>query len=217
MQIQRIGVIGDVHSEDEFLCGALHFLQAQGLDALLCTGDIVTGPGDVNRCCHLLQEYGVATVRGNHDRWFMQGTMSDLPEATRVEEVTAEAQQFLASLPVMRTYETPVGRLLLCHGLGEDDMAGVRPHDYGYAIEANHQLHALWGAREFNVVINGHTHYHMVRAFDHLTIINSGTLKRTHDPCFLTADFQARVVQFHKMDNDAAITEGETFNLPLTI
>jgi len=90
----------------------------------------------------------------------------------------------------------------------------VRPHDYGYAIEANHQLHALWGAREFNVVINGHTHYHMVRTFEHLTIINAGTLKRTHDPCFLTADFQAQVVQFYKLHGDSTIIEGEAFNLP---
>ena len=205
MSLQRIGVIGDVHAEDKRLAAALEFLQAAHLDALLCVGDIVTGRGDVNRCCQLLQEAGVATVRGNHDRWFLAGTMSDLPEATSEDELNADSRAFLASLPPTRVYETVRGCLLLCHGLGDDDMAGVRPGDYGYALEANHKLHALWGSREFRFVVNGHTHYRMARTFYHLTIINAGTLRRGHDSCFLAIDFQDAVAQFYNVDDGVIV------------
>lgn len=170
---------------------------------------IVTGRGGVNRCCGLLQAAGVATVRGNHDRWFAQGTMSDLPEATLEAELSAASRAFLATLPPTRVYETVRGRLLLCHGLGDDDMAGVRPDDYGYAIEANHELHALWGSREFSFVVNGHTHYRMARSFDHLTIINAGTLRLGHDPCCLIIDFQDAVAQFYNVSDDMAIVPSD--------
>ena len=49
----------------------------------------------------------------------------------------------------------------------------------------------------------GHTHVPMVRRFDNLTVVNAGTLKRTHSPCFATIDFEQGVVQFFD------IVEGE--------
>jgi predicted phosphodiesterase len=208
-RIGVIGVIGDVHTEDRALAAVLDFLRPLHLDALLCTGDVVTGTGDANRCCHLLQQAGVATVRGNHDRWFLRGAMGDLPHATDENELDNNAKQFLAMLPVTRRYETPAGPLLLCHGLGDDDMAGVQPNDFGYAPESNMRLALLYGAREYNIVVNGHTHHRMVRTFDHLTIINAGTLRADHQPCFLTADFAVKMVQVYEIGSALDITESD--------
>lgn len=212
--VTRLGVIGDVHSEDRALAAVLAFLKPLHLDALLCTGDVVTGTSDANRCCHLLQEAGVATVRGNHDRWFLRGAMGDLPHATDENELDDDAKRFLATLPVTRSYDTPAGRLLVCHGLGDDDMAGVRPNDFGYALESNLRLALLYGAREYNVVVNGHTHQQMVRTFDHLSIINAGTLRSDHQPCFVTVDFAQQVVQAYHIGAKLDITEGEAVALP---
>ncbi len=47
------------------------------LDAVLCVGDVVDGGGDADRCCALLSAAAVSTVRGNHDRWFLEDTMRD--------------------------------------------------------------------------------------------------------------------------------------------
>jgi predicted phosphodiesterase len=87
MALALIGIIGDVHGEDVRLENALRFLEAQ-TENVFCTGDVVDGAGDVNRCCALLQEHGVVTVRGNHDRWLLEGSMRDLKEATPVQELT---------------------------------------------------------------------------------------------------------------------------------
>jgi predicted phosphodiesterase len=193
-----------------------HLRTADGLDAILCVGDVVTGPGDAGRCCDLLGAADVHTVRGNHDRWFLAGHVSygHLPKATPPEEVNEEQRRFLVSLPPLRGFETARGALMLCHGLGDDDTAGVYPHDTGHALESNHRLHALVSGSEFRFVVNGHTHDRMVRRFDGLTIINAGTLRRDKSPCFATADFAAGIVQFYGFHPEThAIAKTEFFLL----
>src|SRR5436853_7065250 len=73
--LRRIGIIGDVHGEDGALEAALNLLGGiTGLDAILCTGDVPgkNGTGDLARCCDLLENAGVMTIRGNHDRWYIE-------------------------------------------------------------------------------------------------------------------------------------------------
>ena len=43
--ITRLGVIGDVHAEDIRLELALNHLQANGVDQIICPGDVVDGIG----------------------------------------------------------------------------------------------------------------------------------------------------------------------------
>lgn len=50
----RLGLIGDVHAEDERLAAALEVFAAERVDRALCTGDVVDGHGDIDRTCALL-------------------------------------------------------------------------------------------------------------------------------------------------------------------
>ncbi len=94
-------------------------------------------------------------------------------------------------------------------------MDAVYPHDTRYVIEANHRLHAIFAEGYYRLMIGGHTHQRMVRTFDHLTIINAGTLRHDKQPCFCIADFAAGAVQFYDIDTDSlAIREAETFAFP---
>lgn len=193
LRISRVGVLGDVHTEDRLLDLSLKWLQAlPAMDALLCTGDIVSGAGDASRCCALLQEAGVLTVRGNHDRWFFTDSYHQMmQDATPVEELTALDREFLAGLPVTRTFLTPRGPLLLCHGTDTNDMDAVYPQDSEAVLTANHRLHALYQERYYHFLLGGHTHQRMVRQFDHLTILNAGTLRHDKHPGFMVIDFAA--------------------------
>ena len=213
-QLSRIGIIGDIHAEDRLLQAALEFLTISDLDLIMAVGDIADGPGSVDRCCQLLQQYRAAAVTGNHERWFLAGEARDLPDATSSDGVSSQARTFLASLPKTRDYETVTGRLLLCHGLGEYDMGGVWPGDHGYALESNMALLRLLKENEYRFVVNGHTHQRMVRRFDQLTIINAGTLFHEHHPCFLTADFEARLVQYYDLKPRGEVEEGGREELP---
>ncbi|MEO6725161.1 MAG: metallophosphoesterase family protein [Blastocatellia bacterium] len=213
-KLHRIGVIGDIHCEDRRLEAALQFFQAEQLDLVCAVGDIVDGPGDPNRSVALLQQYQVITVRGNHERWLMKNEMRGLPEAQTRFDLDALAWAYLNRLPFSLKFETVAGRMLLCHGLGEDDMGGVWPFDDSFTLHSNYPLWKLAATREFAFVVNGHTHHRSVRSFGEMTIINAGTLYRKHNPCFCIADFENSAVQYYNVDGEGRIETAEQFPLP---
>ncbi len=204
--IERLGLIGDVHAEDELLAATLAFLQRRELDLIVCTGDLADGPGSMKRCVELLEQAHVVTVAGNHDRWLLAGRMRQLPEATKRGRLDRSTRRYLSELPKTVELDTIHGKALLCHGLGEDDMAHLHPDDYGYAIEQNWELQKLIGEGRHHFVLNGHTHHRMVRRFDHLTVINAGTLKRDHDPGFVMVDFARGEVNLLDLGLDGQVT-----------
>lgn len=217
--LRHVGILGDIHCEDGRLAAALEFLQTQELDLICAVGDIVDGPGDVNRTIALLRQYQVIAVRGNHERWLFAGEMRGLPEATSRFDLQAAAWEYLPQLPTTRRLETVAGRALLCHGLGVDDMAGVWPLDDNFRLHSNYPLWQLVNRREYRFVINGHTHHRLVRSFGDLTLINAGTLYRKHSPCFCVADFGAEFAQYYDLVTDLEqgrfkIVEAELFKLP---
>ena len=213
-QLQRIGVVGDIHAEDNYLQSALEFLADSRLDLMMAVGDIADGRGSVDRCCQLLQQYRVAAVAGNHERWFLAEEARDLPDSTPLDEVSSESRAYLSSLPKLLEYETVAGRLLLCHGLGGYDMGAVRPDDDEYALETNFALSLMLREPKYKFIVNGHTHRRMVRKIDHLTIINAGTLFHEHRPCFLIADFENESVQYYDLDCEARVSRAELIKLP---
>ncbi|HEY5377462.1 MAG TPA: metallophosphoesterase family protein, partial [Polyangiaceae bacterium] len=120
--------------------------------------------------------------------------------AHQVEELTPAARRYLSALPKTRRIESPRGTILLCHGLGEDDMASVRPHDEGPTLLANDALSELVKSRTARFVVNGHSHRPMLRTIDGLTIMNAGTLHPKHRPVCSVADFEAGQVQLYDVE-----------------
>ncbi|APR78904.1 Diadenosine tetraphosphatase [Minicystis rosea] len=195
--IHRIGLIGDVHTEAELLERAIEDLRELGADIVFCVGDIANGRGDLARCCDLLEHHDVITVRGNHDRWLLNDLAQD-PEDPAVkrrlpaaivkhlaqlrQDIPARTARFLTSLPATRTFATSRGELMLCHGLGPNDVAGITPDESAESVAANIELQALLASPGLRLVLNGHTHHRMVRSVDHLTIINAGTLHPAQEP-----------------------------------
>lgn len=191
--LNRFGVIGDVHCEDVALAATLEFLRREELDAILCVGDIVDGRGDADRSCSLLREAGVIAVRGNHERWFLGGTPLGMPDDTRT--LDDDHRAWLASLPSSRRFETPHGGLVLCHAIGDDDMAVLRSSTDEYTLRWLEPLHALQADRRVAWMVAGHTHERMVRVLDGLTVINAGTLHRGWAQGFIVVELGAKVVR----------------------
>ncbi len=212
--LQRVGIIGDPHAEDERLAEAIRFLRGEGVETLICTGDIVTGRGDANRCCASLLENEIPTVRGNHDRWFFApGYAETLPNFTLSESMPLEARAFLATLEPTRRLATVSGELLLCHGFGTDDMAGIYPGGDDAPIAA--ALNRLPGERP-RLLVAGHTHRRMVRTVAGVTLINPGSLVGGKEPPgFLLADFGAGIVTAYVFDNAGRISLGMSVTLPV--
>jgi len=195
----RVGVIGDIHTEYDTLAWALGVLSGLTVELILATGDIADGPyhaEGVNRACQMLREANVVAVLGNHDRWLLDSAMRDFPNATFLEEVDAASREYLRGLPAVRELETDHGLLLLCHGLGPDDMAALYPHDRGPELSGNAALQDLLRAGRYRYVVGGHTHRRMVRTIDQTTFINAGAIQETREPCCLLLDFEASTAQY---------------------
>jgi len=203
--LTHIGLIGDIHAEHERLERVLDTLEARGVERLLATGDVADGEGSVNRCCELLAARGVLAVRGNHDRWLLAGELRDLPAATSPQAVDEAARRWLETLPPTREFATAKGSLLLCHGLGANDMAKLNPDDEGYAVAFNDDLQMLLQSRTHRWVVNGHSHQHMVRHFPGVSIINAGTLKPGPAPGFFELDFEAGIIWRFELDGAGAV------------
>ena len=192
---ERFGLLGDVHAEDVALAAALEHFARAGVDAVLSVGDVVDGPGDLERCRALLERHRVACVAGNHERWFCDGSLRSLPHAHRAEAVSPATRAFFSALPKTRAFDTPRGRLLLCHGVGEDDMIRLLPDDAGYALKSNFALETVL-AGGYRFAVGGHTHRRMARRFGDFWFINPGTLARGYDPSFALLDLRAGRVDF---------------------
>lgn len=209
--VRRLGLIGDVHAEDERLGIAIAALNAEKVERILCCGDLVDGHGDVDRTCNTLALHGVTTVRGNHDRWIRDDDMRTLPNAHRMTALTPLSIDLIKSLPRTVSIDVPGGKLLLCHGIGENDMRKLGPEDGGYAISSNDDLLKVLFDATVAVMVGGHTHKPMVRRFERgggkpaLIVVNPGTLAREDGSGFAVLDLSARRVDFHRITDSLSV------------
>jgi len=218
-----LGLLGDVHAEDERLAAALGVFRRERVERVLFVGDVVDGLGDVDRCCALLAAVEALGVCGNHERWLLRDEVRSLAHAHLRRDLSPGSLSLIESLPPTRDIETPLGRLLLCHGVGDDDMVRLRDGDDGYALRSNEALAALLAAGRYALAVGGHTHERMVRRIDardagapgsaSIVFINPGTLARDATPCAAILDCAAREVRYVELEDPARPTPGETVAL----
>lgn len=211
MALQRIGIIGDPHQEDERLERAITLFTKANVDAIWCVGDIVDGTGSLLRTVNLLRDHNVVCVKGNHERWALSGQMRHLPNANT--SLSKDERDFLDSLPETMHFETPAGGVLLCHGVGDDDEAELYPETSGYAL-AETPIRQLMLDSQVQYMIGGHTHRRMVRPFPGVVVINAGTLRAEKSPGVMIVDFVEMSWRWYR--DEAARYVGEIeHDLPL--
>jgi len=190
-EVSRLGVIGDVHAEDHRLAAAIKDLQQRGVDAIVCTGDIVDGEGCPDRCIELLIDANVHTVRGNHDRWILEDKARHVPNAHFLADRGDHSQSYLSTLPTQICVPTIRGNLMLCHGIEDDDLRKIWPGTEKMGIERSKRLDRLIHDDTYRFVINGHMHFRTLIHFQQLTLINAGTLKGELWPGYSLIDFHS--------------------------
>ena len=209
--LERVAVFGDIHCEDVLLKQALDFLKTQTLDAYLCVGDVVDGLGDVDKACELLIKHRVYTVLGNHDRWLLEGVRREREEASSPNQTSLE---WIKTLPTTLRFQTPYGRLLLCHGVGEDDLAELWPQTKGYALQRIQNLKKLMLDPDIQFMVGGHTHQRMVRTFSGLSVINAGTLHRNFESSFMILNFVDLQVLYYSLASSIHCIDTQPLPLP---
>ena len=210
--LQKIGIIGDVHAEHRHLEQALIHLEQAGVDAIVCTGDIADGVGDIDVCIELLSAFAVHTVRGNHDRWVLENKARHVPNAHLRENLADDTLAYLSQLPQKIDLHTAAGSLMLCHGVADNDLQKIWPGTARMPAERSKRLDKIIDDGAYNLMINGHVHYRTLIHFEALTLLNAGTLRGDHHPGFSMLDLDNSVV--HGFEVQPTVHEVKT--LPFT-
>lgn len=192
--VRRLGVIGDLHAEHRRLAQVLDWFSGQEIDAIVCTGDVADGRGCIEESCRLLDAAGVQVVAGNHDRWLLQNKVRHVPGAHAREALSPHALDFLQALPRTRAIDTLSGRLLLCHGIAENDMAKIWPGSSRLPVERSECLDSIIASGDYRYLINGHLHYRVLIDFERLLVMNAGTLRGVYAGVSIM-DFDADAVR----------------------
>lgn len=195
LERMRLGVIADIHGNDEALRAVLKDADRVGVDRWWALGDLVLfgpRPAEVLELLHGLP--GLSMLRGNTDRYVLTGEQP-APHATAadaaasidlVERYGAMAAGIgwtrgvldqagllasLVDLPMRLRLRLPSGvGLLGVHASPHaDDGPGIRP-----AI-ADEQLRSLLAGCGADVVVGGHTHDATDRFVDGIRALNPGT------------------------------------------
>ena len=148
----RYGILSDVHSNFEALQAVLAEIDAIGVDAVLCLGDIVGYGPSPNECCELLSARGVIAIAGNHDEAAVDGAgaerFNSLARAAidwTQGRLTDENRAYLAALP----RERQLDGFALVHG--------APVHHFDYIMDV-HDAKRAFERTDQRLTFVGHSH-----------------------------------------------------------
>ncbi len=209
---KKVGIIGDIHCQDAKLAKIITYLKFNA-DKIVAVGDVVDGYGDCSNCIHMLKENGIMNVLGNHEKWLLNNELRNLKGATLKSSLRDQEIEYIKSLEEEIEFEFAGQRILLCHGISKNDMATVKPGDYGYGLEFNTDLWKVIGKKRYDIMIGGHSHQEMARKIANLVIINPGALENEDSANFGIINFDKREVKFFGV-KDEEIIEIKIMGIP---
>jgi len=178
--VTRVGIIGDIHGDLAGYEAAMRLLTLQGVERVICAGDIVDRGSDADAIVADMQQRGIPSVRGNHEvtiakrKEMYRKDPPDLQEGLRRigRIVTAETLAYIEALPETLRFTIEGVRLLVAHGTPYSDVTGVFPDSRTALFR---RLDREYGG-ETDVLILGHTHMPMVAQTSQLRILNAGSV-----------------------------------------
>ena len=170
----KLGIISDIHAAPQPLEEALTIFQHEGVDIILCPGDIAGYGNNLDDCITLLEESNCRTILGNHDIWYLED---------HLEQPDTAASQFFRHLPLTLELQLEGKKVFMVHASPPDSiMEGIRLLDEeGMIIQ---QQKSDWTRRlsefDYDVLIVGHTHQVFVEQLGSTLIINPGSTEFNH-------------------------------------
>lgn len=67
-----LAILSDLHGDAEALRDALVTIDRLGIDEIWCAGDLVDDGDAADEVVRMLDDRGIPTILGNHDRWALE-------------------------------------------------------------------------------------------------------------------------------------------------
>lgn len=173
----RFAVISDIHGNYAAFDAVLADIARRGVDATVGLGDFVSGPFDPVSVIDRLMAEGIPGVRGNHDRWLVDGRENDWAVDALVRTMMSPAQlDWLGRLPATRVQ---AGEVFMCHGTPSDDNTFWMDTltEAGAMSLSRDSIEAAAAGVDYPVLLCGHTHVpRMLRLADGRLVVNPGSV-----------------------------------------
>jgi len=223
----RYGIISDIHANQEALEVALEWLREEGVDEVICLGDVVGYGADPNECCRLVRETASVTLLGNHDAAVI-GAMSTEYYYDAARDAIAWTRRQLDEENLRWLYSLPYSNVRTKDDLGFFHSAPIVPSGYFYVVRKEDALtHTRIYDRLMRVTLIGHSH--LTKAFrltrdkakdisgkalvadgESKLIINVGSVgqPRDHNPLGCVGLYDTETSEFlhHRFDYDRGRT-----------
>lgn len=177
----RFAAIADVHGNHLALKAVLADIRTQGIETadIVNLGDSLSGPLDAGGTADLLVGLGLATVRGNHDRYLIEHAAGDMHswEADAYAQLSPEHLDWLRELPLSRVFRDEI---FLCHATPTSDnvywLEAVSEQGHVH-LRPKAEIEAFAEGVRQPLILCGHSHIpRAVRLTDGRLIINPGSV-----------------------------------------
>lgn len=178
----KLALISDIHGNAVALNAVLKEIEQEGVDQIVCLGDVAATGAQPRECVRLLRELGCPVVMGNTDEALLH--LPALPEgapepqkilweigAWSARQLAEEDRAFMASF--QPSVEVPLGdgqSLLAFHGSPRSHSEIILP-----TTPDEELAQFLAGARQA-LLAGGHTHRAMVRRYGTSMLVNPGSV-----------------------------------------
>jgi putative phosphoesterase len=176
----KIGLISDIHATTNPLQEALEVFSREGVDKILCAGDIAGYGHELDQTVALLQENNCQAIIGNHDFWWLESEEGRSGGA---------AENYLRSLPTVVDLSAAGKNVHMVHASPPGSlMEGIKLLDEN-AVSVPGQK-AFWADYlknfPFDVLVVGHTHQVFSEKLGDVLVVNPGSTMFNHTCVVLT-------------------------------
>jgi predicted phosphodiesterase len=181
----RIGLIADIHGNLVSLEAVLADIDRQGVDRVLCLGDLATLGPQPREVVARIRALGCPCVMGNHESFLLdRGLMEAYTDSTELHdmvdwcaELLSEADlDFVRSFPPLIEITLGPGATMLCyHGSPRSNMDRILP------TTPADELDGMLAGRAAAVMAGAHQHVQMVRQFRGQLLLTVGSVGQPFD------------------------------------
>ncbi len=180
----KIGIITDIHNNLVALESVLDYLKKEKCEKIICCGDIIgIGPYPDETVQRMMQIPDLIAVRGNHERYLIEGISSKMAEEDRIGEdekqyhkwehsmLSQSSKDFLYGLPYEKSIIVEGRKISIMHYAMDDD------HKYiNFDLNTDESdLKKIFKNVKSDIILYGHNHNRNICKSDKL-YINVGSL-----------------------------------------
>jgi predicted phosphodiesterase len=170
----RLALISDIHGNLPALEAVLDEIAGEGVDEILCLGDVAVGPQPAETLDRV-RKLGCPVVLGNWDAYFVQGFPRQQNEIGR--QLVEMGEWWAGQLsPEQRTFIATFVDELRRPGLLAFHGSPRSYEDFIYATTPDNELSQMLDGTRAPMMAGGHTHFAMVRHFDGALLVNPGSV-----------------------------------------